>query len=91
VSSRSSWPPAGYTLKNIELGFTGCGVLEYLYLEEVTCSGKAQSYGFYYAWIYGSKTEPVLLICVGINKHRFNLYIPDLYFNSCNRDIAVEN
>jgi hypothetical protein len=30
TSSRSLWPPADYTLKNIELGFIGCGVLEYL-------------------------------------------------------------
>jgi hypothetical protein len=62
-----------------------------MYLEEVTCISRAQSYGSYYAWINGSKTEPVLLICFGINKYRFNVDIPDPYFNCCNRDIAVEN
>jgi hypothetical protein len=40
TSSRSSWPPAGYTLKNIESRPVVCEVLEYRYLAEVTCIGE---------------------------------------------------
>jgi hypothetical protein len=41
TSSRSSWPSACYTLKNIESRPVLCGVLEYRYLAEVARIGKA--------------------------------------------------